>query len=317
MKNIHLVTSLLFCFAFSVGHAQEKNYYLSVADSILFNILELYKTNDGLLTETYPVNPEQKITYLSEGISFEGSLKSSFLWPYSGMLSACVSLYKVTGNKKYDELMEQKILPGLEQYWDDERQPPSYQSYPVKYGQHGRYYDDNIWIALDYCDYYELTHKCYYLSKAIALFQYIYSGWTEELGGGIFWCEQNKASKHSCSNAPSSVLCVKLYRLTKDDKYLKKAKETYEWTKKWLCGTITFLPIRRIPSARPMVVVVLPSPAGVGVMAVTSISLPSGFLFSFIRERSIFALYLPYCSTYLSSMPALAAISVIGCISQR
>lgn len=60
MKNIHLVTSLLFCFAFSVGHAQEKNYYLSVADSILFNILELYKTNDGLLTETYPVNPEQK-----------------------------------------------------------------------------------------------------------------------------------------------------------------------------------------------------------------------------------------------------------------
>lgn len=113
MKNIHLVTSLLFCFAFSVGHAQEKNYYLSVADSILFNILELYKTNDGLLTETYPVNPEQKITYLSEGISFEGSLKSSFLWPYSGMLSACVSLYKVTGNKKYDELMEQKILPGL------------------------------------------------------------------------------------------------------------------------------------------------------------------------------------------------------------
>lgn len=53
MKNIHLVASLLFYFVFSVGHAQEKNYYLSVADSILFNILELYKTNDGLLTETY------------------------------------------------------------------------------------------------------------------------------------------------------------------------------------------------------------------------------------------------------------------------
>lgn len=61
------------------------------------------------------------------------------------------------------------------------------------------------------------------------------------MGGGIFWCEQNKASKHSCSNAPSSVLCVKLYRLTKDDKYLKKAKETYEWTKKWLCDPLDFL----------------------------------------------------------------------------
>lgn len=31
------------------------------------------------------------------------------------------------------------------------------------------------------------------------------------------------------------VLGVKLYRLTKDNKYLEKAKETYAWTKKNLC----------------------------------------------------------------------------------
>ena len=37
-----------------------------------------------------------------------------------------------------------------------------------------------------------------------------------------------------------------------------------------------FLPILFRPSPRPTVVVVLPSPAGVGVIAVTRISLPSG-----------------------------------------
>jgi hypothetical protein len=37
-----------------------------------------------------------------------------------------------------------------------------------------------------------------------------------------------------------------------------------------------FLPIRFSPSPRPTVVVVLPSPAGVGLIAVTRISLPSG-----------------------------------------
>ncbi len=37
------------------------------------------------------------------------------------------------------------------------------------------------------------------------------------------------------------------------------------------------LPMRLRPSPRPTVVVVLPSPAGVGVMAVTRISLPSLF----------------------------------------
>ena len=37
-----------------------------------------------------------------------------------------------------------------------------------------------------------------------------------------------------------------------------------------------------MPSARPTVVVVLPSPAGVGLIAVTRTSLPLGFLFSYL-----------------------------------
>ncbi len=58
-------------------------------------------------------------------------------------------------------------------------------------------------------------------------------------------------------------------------------------------ATTAFLPSRRSPSARPMVVVVLPSPAGVGVMAVTRISLPSGRGFSASSRRLILALYRP------------------------
>ena len=226
---------MLFCLTSAVGKTPGNTRYLSIADSILSNVLNLYQTNDGLLTETYPVNPDQKITYLAGGTQQNGTLKASFLWPYSGMMSGCVALYKATGNKKYKKILEKKILPGVEQYWDNSRLPACYQSYPTKYGQHGRYYDDNIWIALDYCDYYQLTHKPASLEKTVALYQYIYSGWSDEMGGGIFWCEQQKEAKHTCSNAPSTVLGVKLYRLTKDAKYLEKAKETYAWTKKHLC----------------------------------------------------------------------------------
>lgn len=226
---------MLFCLTSAVGKTPGNTRYLSIADSILSNVLNLYQTNDGLLTETYPVNPDQKITYLAGGTQQNGTLKASFLWPYSGMMSGCVALYKATGNKKYKKILEKRILPGMEQYWDNSRLPACYQSYPTKYGQHGRYYDDNIWIALDYCDYYQLTHKSASLEKAVALYQYIYSGWSDEIDGGIFWCEQQKEAKHTCSNAPSTVLGVKLYRLTKDAKYLEKAKETYAWTKKHLC----------------------------------------------------------------------------------
>ena len=226
---------MLFCLTSAVGKTPGNTRYLSIADSILSNVLNLYQTNDGLLAETYPVNPDQKITYLAGGTQQNGTLKASFLWPYSGMMSGCVALYKATGNKKYKKILEKRILPGMEQYWDNSRLPACYQSYPTKYGQHGRYYDDNIWIALDYCDYYQLTHKSASLEKAVALYQYIYSGWSDEIDGGIFWCEQQKEAKHTCSNAPSTVLGVKLYRLTKDAKYLEKAKETYAWTKKHLC----------------------------------------------------------------------------------
>ena len=235
MRNIYTLACMLFFLTSATGKTPENNRYLSIADSILHNVLNLYQTKDGLLTETYPVNPDQKITYLAGGMQQNGTLKASFLWPYSGMMSGCVALYKATGNKKYKKLLEKRILPGMEQYWDNSRQPACYQSYPAKYGQHGRYYDDNIWIALDYCDYYQLTHIPTYLEKAIALYQYIYSGWTDELGGGIFWCEQQKEAKHPCSNAPSTVLGVKLYRLTKDAKYLEKAKATYAWTREHLC----------------------------------------------------------------------------------
>lgn len=114
---------MLFCLTSAVGKTPGNTRYLSIADSILSNVLNLYQTNDGLLTETYPVNPDQKITYLAGGTQQNGTLKASFLWPYSGMMSGCVALYKATGNKKYKKILEKRILPGMEQYWDNSRLP--------------------------------------------------------------------------------------------------------------------------------------------------------------------------------------------------
>ncbi len=48
----------------------------------------------------------------------------------------------------------------------------------------------------------------------------------------------------------------------------------------WRIAPPTFHPLLPRPSTRPMEVVVFPSPRGVGVMAVTSIYLPSGLSFS-------------------------------------
>src|SRR5580704_9253542 len=76
----------------------------------------------------------------------------------------------------------------------------------------------------------------------------------------------------------------------------------------------TFFP-RCAPNAwlSPTVVVVLPSPSGVGVIAVTTMYLPLGAFFSRSRtDRATLALDLPYSSSSSGRMPASAAICVIG-----
>lgn len=227
-----------FCFLFTIlplllsARQYGGNLFFQRADSLLNTILTLYQVPKyGLLMETYPRNPKQQITYTANSDANLTQQEVSFLWPYSAMVSGCVSMYKISKADKYKELMDKQIKPGLDLYWDNTRKPACYQSYPTFAGKNDRYYDDNDWIALDCCDYYEATGKQEYLDKAIALHRYIYSGWSDELGGGIYWCEQKRTSKNTCSNAPATVLCLKLYKLTKDEKYLKQAEETYEWTK--------------------------------------------------------------------------------------
>lgn len=206
--------------------------YIEIADSILSNILILYDVPAyGLLSETYPINVNHKVDYLAEGSTQKREQEVSFLWPYSGVLSGVVALYKETGEKKYLDLLENRILPGLEKYFDISRSPASYQSYPVFAGSNDRYYDDNVWLALDFSALYEATHNKLYLDKALQLYEFIYSGWDEKVGGGIYWCEQKKSSKNTCSNAPSAVLSAKLYKITGNEKFLKQSIETYNWTK--------------------------------------------------------------------------------------
>ena len=75
----------------------------------------------------------------------------------------------------------------------------------------------------------------------------------------------------------------------------------------------------RVPSAfsaspRPMVVVVLPSPAAVGLMPVTRTRRPCGRVaWAVTKAGSIFALYLPKGISASSGMPARAAMAPMGC----
>lgn len=208
------------------------NPYINLSDSTL-NLIYKYYSSDNeiiLLNETYPVNPLNKASYLASQDTVRNK-RVAYLWPTSGVFSGVVALLSNTNDHRYKALLDSKIIPGLDKYFDSSRQPSCYQSYVASEGKSDRFYDDNDWLAIDFAQLALVTKDPVYLRKAEMIWKFVISGWDEKLGGGIYWCEQKKGSKNTCSNAPFVVASAKLYEATNNIKYLNWAKRIYAWTK--------------------------------------------------------------------------------------
>lgn len=92
-----------------------------------------------------------------------------------------------------------------------------------------RYYDDNGWMTWGFLRAYAATRNDQYLAIAQRDFNFILSGESSALGGGIFWHEQAKQSKNTCSNGPAIIDALKLYSITRRQAYLHTARKVYVW----------------------------------------------------------------------------------------
>lgn len=231
-NNLKILIILAGAFLFgSVCQAKPENKNLLRSQTTLKQIFNFYDAkHDHLLNETYPYKADEKVTYLAVEDKVKGK-RVAYLWPTSGVFSGVNALLKATGDKQYGKMLETNVLPGLQQYYDSVRTPVCYQSYIFSAGESDRFYDDNVWLVLDFCESYRLTKNPEYLKKSIETWNFVISGWDSELGGGIYWCEQKKESKNTCSNAPGSVLALKLYEATKDTSYFNWGVRIYNWTK--------------------------------------------------------------------------------------
>ena len=215
---------------------------LGKAQQTLDSLYQHYSAKDSyLLRESYPFDEQHKVTYLASEDQANMPNQFSYLWPYSGTFSAVNALLEATHDKKYQQLLEKQVLPGLEEYFDTERTPVAYSSYIRTTPTSDRFYDDNIWVGIDFIDIYQITKEKKYLDKAQLIWNFIESGTDSLLGDGIYWCEQKKESKNTCSNAPGSVFALKLFKATNDSLYFKRGKELYKWTQKNLQDSTDYL----------------------------------------------------------------------------
>ena len=119
----------------------------------------------------------------------------------------------------------------LKPYWCTLGPVPGYTDVPDA-TEPRRYYDDNEWIVLNLLEAHAVTGDNRYLDLAKATMTYVLSGEDDKLGGGIYWYEQKKTSKNTCSNGPGVVCALELYKATGDKTYLDAGKRVYAWTQK-------------------------------------------------------------------------------------
>ncbi len=100
-----------------------------------------------------------------------------------------------------------------------------------------RYYDDNAWMTLGLLDVYEVTRDHQYLDWARETFRFVMSGEDDRQGGGIYWREQVRDGKNTCSTAPAALAALRLYQNTHEYEYYDIALRLYSWMNATLLDT--------------------------------------------------------------------------------
>lgn len=252
MKSIFILffvlgMSLVSCTGGKKNTEVEGNINLERARVLLDSLYRNYSVpNSCLLRESCPFTGATDETYLEAGGAANLPRQYAYLWPYAGTFSAVNALLENGGDKACGALLQQRVLPGLEAYFDTERLPAAYTSYVIGAAPSDRYYDDNIWVGINFTNSYLATKNAAYLDKAKTVWTFVISGMDDTLGGGIYWCEQKKLSKNTCSNAPASVYAFKLFQATRDSAYFYQGRQLYDWTKKNLQDKTDYLYFDRL-----------------------------------------------------------------------
>ncbi|HEX6428866.1 MAG TPA: glycoside hydrolase family 76 protein [Niastella sp.] len=154
----------------------------------------------------------------------------AYLWPLCAFIQAANDMEQLQPDKKY----MQPVVKAIGAYRSNKPPVPGYDSYVVKEGGGDRFYDDNQWIAIAYLDAYKRTGNKQFWEDAQEIYRFMMSGYDTVSGGGLYWKENDKTTKNTCSNGPGILIALRLYQATKEKTYLDTAVLLYEWTNKYL-----------------------------------------------------------------------------------
>lgn len=215
MKNISAVLFLFFSscslFAQTTKHEYEQRIH-TIGKNIYSRF---YDAKTGLFIETTD--------------SSKNEHPHSYLWPLCALIQAANEVDAVNEKNTMSP-----VVKAINQYYSPRPPAPGYQAYVTGEKRDTRFYDDNQWVAIAYLDAYNRTHQSLYLDKAKEIERFMMTGFDTLSGGGLYWEEDHKKSKNTCSNGPAVLIQLQLFKITKQQSYLDTALLLYQWTNKHL-----------------------------------------------------------------------------------
>lgn len=149
----------------------------------------------------------------------------SYLWPLCALFQAANEEEKIRPGQSDFQPVWKAIL----HYYDSTGPAPAYASYPPANGGGSRFYDDNQWIGITLLNAYPHGHEPAQLTAAEGVYRFMMTGYDTTLGGGLYWEEDKKHSKNTCSNGPGILVALQLYQVTRHQPYLDTALLLYNW----------------------------------------------------------------------------------------
>jgi len=235
--RIARIKLLLICTVFTGVaslRAQTKETYLARISTLNKNIYSyFYDSSKALYFEKNNVKPKEN--------------SHSYLWPLCALIQAANEQEVLHPSRDFMS----PVMKAITQYYSNALPVPAYQAYVTKEKVDSRFYDDNEWIAIACLDAYNRTKKGRYLDIVKEIYQFMMTGYDTLSGGGLYWKEDAKTSKNTCSNGPAILIALQLYKITGKQKYLDEAINLYNWVNEHLQSpTGLFYDNIKIPSLR-------------------------------------------------------------------
>lgn len=165
-----------------------------------------------------------------------GDTGATTLWPATSLLEAVAEAYRICPDDPYIYSTYVDLLNHVLGTYRVEGTiyTPNRGSFDVVYynasanNSGDYYYDDDAWVCIQFLVAYELLGDERYLEMAEESLEFFWTGWDDELGGGIYW-DKSYQSKNTCANGPIAIAYLRAFEYTGKIDYLKKAQMIYEW----------------------------------------------------------------------------------------